>query len=51
VNDLSEKEQLEEMRAWWSENGRFVMGGVVLGVAIIFGWNQWRASIEATQLR
>jgi predicted negative regulator of RcsB-dependent stress response len=50
VNDLSEKEQLEEMRAWWSENGRFVMGGVVLGVAIIFGWNQWRASIEATQL-
>ena len=50
MNDLSEKEQLEEMRAWWSENGRFVMGGVVLGVAIIFGWNQWRASIEATQL-
>jgi predicted negative regulator of RcsB-dependent stress response len=50
VNDLSEKEQLEEMRAWWSENGRFVITGVVLGIAIIVGWNQWRASIETTQI-
>ena len=50
MNDLSEKEQLEEMRAWWSENGRFVVAGVVLGVAIIFGWNQWRSSIETMQI-
>jgi len=50
VNDLSEKEQLEEMRAWWSENGRFVIAGVVLGVAIIVGWNQWRSSIETAQI-
>ena len=50
MNDLSDKEQLDEMRAWWSENGRFVITGVVLGVAIIFGWNQWRSSIEASQI-
>lgn len=50
MNDLSEKEQLEEMRAWWSENGRFVITGVVLGVAIIFGWNQWRSSIETSRI-
>ena len=50
MNDLSEKEQLEEMRAWWSENGRFVITGVVLGVAIIFGFNQWRSSIENAQV-
>jgi len=50
VNDLSDKEQLEEMRAWWSENGRFVITGVVLGVAIIFGWNQWRSSIETSRI-
>jgi predicted negative regulator of RcsB-dependent stress response len=50
VNDLSEKEQLEEIRAWWSENGRFVITGVVLGVAIIVGWNQWRSSIETAQI-
>jgi len=50
VNDLSEKEQLEEMRAWWSENGRYVITGVVLGVAIIFGWNQWRSSIQTSRI-
>jgi len=50
VNDLSEKEQLDEMRAWWSENGRFVIAGVVLGVAIIVGWNQWRSSIETSRI-
>ena len=50
MNDLSEKEQLQEMRAWWSENGRYVITGVVLGVAIIFGWNQWRASIQTSRI-
>ncbi len=50
MNDQSEKEQLEEIRAWWSENGRFVITGVVLGVAIIVGWNQWRSSIETAQI-
>ncbi len=50
MNDQSEKEQLEEMRAWWSENGRFVITGVVLGVAIIVGWNQWQSSIETAQI-
>ncbi len=50
MNDRSEKEQIEELRAWWAENGRFVIAGVVLGVAAIFGWNQWRSSIETTQI-
>ncbi len=50
MNDLSEKEQLQEMRAWWSENGLFVITGVVLGVAIIFGWNQWRSSIQTSRI-
>jgi predicted negative regulator of RcsB-dependent stress response len=50
VNDLSEKEQLEFLRAWWSENGRYVIGGVVLGVAILFGWNQWQSSLSEAQI-
>jgi predicted negative regulator of RcsB-dependent stress response len=50
VNDLTEKEQLEEMRAWWVENGRFVITGLVLGIAIIFGWNQWRTSITTSRV-
>ena len=50
MNDLSEKEQLQEMRAWWSENGRYVIAGVILGVAAIFSWNQWRSSLEETRI-
>jgi predicted negative regulator of RcsB-dependent stress response len=50
VNDLSEKEQLQEIRAWWAENGRFVMTGIVLGIVMIVGWNQWRSSIERSQI-
>lgn len=50
MNDLSEKEQIQEIRAWWAENGRFVIAGVVLGIAAIFGWNQWRSSVEETRI-
>ena len=30
------------MRDWWRENGRYVIGGIVLGVGILVGWNQWK---------
>lgn len=50
MEELSEKEQLELMRSWWSENGLYVIGGIVLGIAILFGWNQWRDSISTSQL-
>ena len=44
MEDLSEKEQLDAMRTWWSENGKYVIGGILAGVVIIFGINQWRTS-------
>ena len=50
MEDLSEKEQIEAVRNWWSENGNFVIGGVVVGVAIIFGWNSWQANIANTEI-
>ena len=50
MNDLSEKEQLQEIKAWWAENGRFVIAGVVLGIAAIGGWNQWRSSVETSRI-
>lgn len=50
MNDRSEKEQLEEIRTWWAENGRYVIAGVVLGIAAILGWNQWRSNVESTRI-
>lgn len=48
---LSEKEQLEALRAWWNENGRYIIGGVVLGVALLVGWNQWQSRTTQAQLQ
>ena len=31
------------MRAWWSDYGWYVIGGVALGAIILFGINQYRA--------
>jgi predicted negative regulator of RcsB-dependent stress response len=50
VEDLSEKEQLEVMRTWWRDNGRYVIGGVVLGVALLAGWNYWQSVKRTAQL-
>jgi predicted negative regulator of RcsB-dependent stress response len=42
VDDLlSEKEQLETIRAWWQEYGWYLLGGVVLGAAMLFGKSQY----------
>jgi len=47
---LSEKEQLDEIRAWWKENGNYVIAGLVLGIGGIFGYNQWQGNKLDTQL-
>lgn len=46
---LSEKEQIERMRAWWSDYGFYVIGGVVLGAAILFGLNYYQSEQIAAQ--
>jgi predicted negative regulator of RcsB-dependent stress response len=51
VDDLqSEKEQLEEMRAWWSEYGKVIIAGVVIGIAGLIGFNQYNAKQLETQV-
>lgn len=50
MEDLSEKEQLDAMRAWWAENGSYVMGGIVVGIVVIFGWNRWQTGIADTEI-
>lgn len=55
MEDLSEKEQLEVIRSWWRENGRYVISGIVIGAGLLFGakyWNdqQREAGIEASRV-
>ena len=46
----TEEEQLDAMRAWWSENGNFVIGIVVVGAILYFGLNKWRSDIAENQI-
>nr|MBA3565141.1 tetratricopeptide repeat protein [Gammaproteobacteria bacterium] len=40
---LSESEQLDALRRWWRENGLWIIGGLVVGVAVLFGWRAWNS--------
>lgn len=37
----TEEEQIESLKAWWKENGKSVIGGVVLGLAVVGGGKGW----------
>jgi predicted negative regulator of RcsB-dependent stress response len=39
---LNDEEQLEALKKWWRENGRSVVGGVLLGLALVGGWRGWQ---------
>ncbi|MDJ0749964.1 MAG: tetratricopeptide repeat protein [Woeseiaceae bacterium] len=47
---LSEKEQIEQIRAWWKEYGGYVIGGLGLGIASLLGWNYYQDSKLDAQL-
>ncbi len=38
----TEDEQVEALKKWWKENGNSAIFGVVLGLAAIFGWREWK---------
>lgn len=43
---LSDREQEEALREWWRENWRWIIGGIALGLAILFGWRYWEMQRE-----
>ncbi len=47
---LSEKEQIDQMRAWWSEYGAYVIGGIVIGAGLLFGVNHYQNTRLQAQL-
>src|SRR5262245_55024981 len=38
---LSDEEREEALREWWQDNWKWIIGGVVLGVAVLIGWHYW----------
>lgn len=39
----TDEEQIEVLRAWWRENGRAIIAGVVIAIVALIGWQQWDA--------
>ncbi len=47
---LSEKEQIEKLRTWWSEYGGYVIFGIAAGALLLFGINYYKSSRLEAQL-
>ena len=43
----TEEERLEAVKRWWKENGQSTIIGLVLGIAVILGWNYWQEHKKA----
>lgn len=41
ADHLSDEEQLQVLKNWWNENGRFLIAAVAIGLAAYFGWQWW----------
>lgn len=38
----SEKEQVEALKKWWSENGSSLVTGLLLGLSVLLGYKAWQ---------
>jgi len=38
----SDDEQLEAIKKWWKENGKFTVAVIVIAIAASFGWRFWQ---------
>ena len=43
-------EQNERVIKWLRENGVSIVVGIVIGLVVIFGWQQWRTHQARTQI-
>ena len=40
---LNDDEQVEALKKWWKENGKSIVGGAVIGLAAVGGWQYWQS--------
>lgn len=41
--NLTDEQQAERIRQWLRENGLAIFGGIAVGLAALFGWDQWQS--------
>ena len=47
MSHYEDEAQVEQLRRWWRENWMALAGGLVLGLAGIFGWEFWQDARQA----
>jgi predicted negative regulator of RcsB-dependent stress response len=47
MSHYEDEAEVEQLRRWWRENWMALAGGLVLGLAGIFGWEAWQQSRTA----
>lgn len=40
--DLQEQEQLDTLKAWWKDNGNYLLGALLIVVVAMGGWRGWQ---------
>jgi predicted negative regulator of RcsB-dependent stress response len=46
VEDLSDFERAEQVRAFWRDNWLTIVGGVAIGLGAIAGWQYWKGHVH-----
>ncbi len=47
VEERTDEEQIEALKAWWDENGTKTLAALVLVIGGYFGWEAWSTKIQA----
>lgn len=45
---ISEQQQVEEIKKWLHDNSTSLIGGLAIGLALVFGWRFWDGHRQAT---
>lgn len=41
---ISDKEEIEMLKKWWQENGKFLLGSIIVALLLSAGWRYWQTS-------
>lgn len=41
--EMTDKEQIEMLKSWWHENGKFTLFCIVAAIVLSFGWRYWQS--------
>ncbi|MBC8519576.1 MAG: tetratricopeptide repeat protein [Gammaproteobacteria bacterium] len=45
--NTADQEEIEVLKKWWKENGTSTVAGVVIGLALLFGWQGYSGYVDS----